>query len=131
MGELHSFVLQAHAIHVPNSGQYETRNTVRRWKRSTRPADGDLEGWLLEGIASSEPWIATHWRKPEDFPPYNFRTETFLRDFGLLHKGMSAASPICYERWRLWATRLAQQLKLPTPGHLDRLVERYYEDKYI
>jgi HKD family nuclease len=86
---------------------------------------GYLEGLLMPTIS-----LLLYWRNPERFPPYNFRTATFLKDFNLNQQGLSASSPLCYERWRRWATRLAQQLKLPTPGHIDRMVERYHEDTY-
>jgi hypothetical protein len=85
----------------------------------------------LEGLRMPTISLLLYWRNPERFPPYNFRTAAFLRDFKLIQQGLSASSPLCYERWRRWATRLAQQLKLPTPGHVDRMVERYYEDNYI
>lgn len=84
----------------------------------------------LEGLRIPTISLLLYWRNPERFPPYNFKTIAFLRDFGLIHRGLSAASPVCYERWRRWATRLAQQPRLPTPGHVDRLVVRYYEDNY-
>lgn len=85
----------------------------------------------LKGLQMPTIGLLLYWRNPERFPPYNFRTAAFLRDFDLIQKGLSASSPLCYERWRRYATRLAQQLRLPTPGHVDRMVERYYEDYHV
>ena len=64
------------------------------------------------------------------YPPYNFRTIRFLEDFEMKESGMSASSAQCYEIWLRWATRLAQQLDLPSAGHVDRMVELYYEEHY-
>src|SRR5438445_7056559 len=37
--------------------------------------------------------------RPEKYPPYNWRTQRFLRDFGLLESGASNASPVAYGLW--------------------------------
>lgn len=87
--------------------------------------DGDLDGLRMPSLG-----LLLYWRNPERFVPYNFRTVKFLRDFRLENQGMSGSSPRCYVTWLGWATRLAQRLKLPTLGHVDRMVEHYYEDEY-
>jgi hypothetical protein len=72
--------------------------------------------------------LLLYWRNPEMFPPYNHRTLRFLNDFNYRETGMSDSSPRCYETWLRWAARLSQRVGLPTVGHVDRMVERYYED---
>jgi hypothetical protein len=87
---------------------------------------GYLTGLRIPSIS-----LLLYWRNPYRFVPYNFRTIKFLQDFGMQESGMSASSGRCYVKWLRWATRLAQQLNLPTPGHIDRMVEFYYEDHYV
>ena len=36
--------------------------------------------------------LMLYWRNRRRYVPYNFHTKTFLKDFGLEEKGMSAAS---------------------------------------
>ncbi len=84
----------------------------------------------LSGLRMPSLSLLLYWKNPELFPPYNHRTKQFLKDFGLGERGMSASSPKCYVMWLRWATRFGQKLNLPTVGHVDRMVERYYEDHY-
>lgn len=71
------------------------------------------------------------WRAPWKYPPFNLRTRRFLRDFRLSARGASASSPLTYARWLDQAERIAQSLRLPTPGHVDRLVWEYTKDMKI
>ena len=87
-------------------------------------------GRHLSGLGMPSLSLLLYWKNPERFVPYNSRTIAFLSDFKLLGKGMSASSSRCYVRWLRRATDLAQKLRLPTPGHIDRMVELYYEDHY-
>jgi hypothetical protein len=50
---------------------------------------------LLSGLQIPSTSLLLYWRHPERFPPYNFRTQTFLSDFKLSAFGMSEASPKC------------------------------------
>jgi len=88
------------------------------------------EGYLT-GLRIPSLSLLLYWRNPQRFVPCNFRTARFLEDFDLRRAGMSASSPQCYAKWLRWATRFAQQLDLPTPGHVDRMIELYYEDNYV
>ena len=90
--------------------------------------DTVIQDGLLAGLRIPTLSLLLYWRNPRRFVPYNFRTVHFLDNFKLAQKGMSASSGRCYVSWLRWATRFAQRLKLPTPGHLDRIVECYYED---
>jgi hypothetical protein len=65
---------------------------------------------------------------PERYPPFDRRTNRFLKDFRLKKRGVSAASPTTYKRWLDYATELSQELDLPTPGHVDRIVWEYTKD---
>ena len=82
---------------------------------------------LLRGLRLPSLSTLLQWRNPERYVPYNYRTKVFLKKYKLQAPGMSAASPACYVHWLEWANRLAQDLELPTPGHVDRMVEYYYE----
>jgi hypothetical protein len=67
-------------------------------------------------------------RAPDKYPPFNRRTKRFLRDFGLSNWGVSNASPKAYKCWLDQAEELSQELDLPSPGHVDRLVWQYTKD---
>lgn len=84
----------------------------------------------LEGLQIPSMSLLLHWRHPEIYIPFNARTIRFLEDFKMRHRGMSSASPICYAAWLRFATRLAQQYGLPRVGHVDRMVNLYYEENY-
>lgn len=81
----------------------------------------------LEGLQMPTLSLLLSWRFPENYIPYSARTIRFLSDFGLLRKGMSAASPRCYRNWLAFASELKLALQLPTTGHVDRVIERYNE----
>ncbi len=81
----------------------------------------------LNGLRMPSLSLLLYWRYPENYPPYNFQTKKFLDEFGLRERGMSASSADCYATWVRWAVRLAQQLKLPSAGHIDRMVSRHYQ----
>lgn len=83
----------------------------------------------LAGLRMPTLSLLLYWKFPERYPPYNHRTKVFLEDFQMQARGMSAFSPRSYETWIRWATRLHQRLNLPTIGHVDRLIERYYEER--
>lgn len=83
----------------------------------------------LAGLRMRTLSLLLYWKFPERYPPYNHRTKVFLEDFRMQARGMSASSPRSYETWIRWATRLHQLLNLPTVGHVDRLVERYYKER--
>jgi hypothetical protein len=85
---------------------------------------------FLNGLGMPTLSLLLYWRNPKTFVPYNFRTETFLKDFNLQSRGMSGSSPRCYGTWLRWAARAAHALGLPTTGHLDRIVTRYHSDRY-
>jgi hypothetical protein len=89
-----------------------------------------LHRGYLAGLRMRSLSLLLYWKSPELFPPFNHRTKTFLRDFKLERRGMSESSPGCYVMWLRWATRLGQKLDLPTPGHVDRMIEKYYEDHH-
>jgi len=82
---------------------------------------------LLPGVRIPSIGLLLYWRTPSLYVPYNARTERFLKDFKLQRSGMGAASIGCYRRWLDWADDFAQSLALPSVGHVDRLVEEYYE----
>jgi hypothetical protein len=72
------------------------------------------------GIASLS--ILLYWWRPVRYPPFNVRTDRFLRDFQLEERGVNAASPTTYRRWMAHADGIALDYRLPTRGHVDRMV---------
>lgn len=88
------------------------------------------ENSYLSGLRMPSLSLLLYWKNPKLFPPYNHKTAKFLEDFKLGERGMSASSPKCYVTWLRWATRFGQKLDLPSAGHVDRMVERYYNDHY-
>ena len=89
-----------------------------------------LKNGYLAGLRMKTLSLLLYWRYPEKYPPYNHRTVSFLKDFKMKERGMSDSSPQTYSTWLSWARRLQQQLNLPTPGHVDRMVQGYYADYY-
>ncbi|HEV2022000.1 MAG TPA: phospholipase D family protein [Terriglobales bacterium] len=82
---------------------------------------------LLPGMKVPSLSLLLYWREPRRYVPYNQKTQNFMEDFGLKRRGLSAASPKCYANWLGYATRLQQRLRLPFPGHLDRMITRYLD----
>lgn len=66
--------------------------------------------------------VLLYWRNLDAYPPFNWLTRRFLRDFRLTRRGASNASPAAYARWLELAEELSQKLDLPTLGHVDRMV---------
>ncbi len=71
--------------------------------------------------------VLLSWRNLEAYPPFNWRTRQFLKDFGLAKRGASSASPSAYARWLEQAGELAEEFELPSRGHVDRMVWEYSE----
>lgn len=84
---------------------------------------------LLKGLHIPSMSLLLYWNRPDAYPPFNAKTERFLEDFKMKASGMSASSPACYSTWLGFADLLRDRLNLPTAGHIDRLVSRYY-DRY-
>lgn len=82
---------------------------------------------LLKGLRIPAISLLLYWWRPDSYPPFNIKTEAFLRDFKMKSRGMSASSPACYSTWLGFADLLRARLQLPTVGHIDRLVSRYYD----
>jgi hypothetical protein len=96
----------------------ESEDVAVRLERLTE--SGALDPLRINTIS-----LLLYWRTPHKYPPFNRRTKRFLKDFRLGKRGISDASPTTYRRWLDYAEQLSQELKLPTPGHIDRLVWRY------
>lgn len=84
---------------------------------------------MLPGLQMPSVSLLLYLRYPVLYPPFNQPTKEFLEHFQLSRKGVSAASPASYVRWLRYARDLAQHLELPTTGHVDRMVWRWYEGK--
>ena len=63
-----------------------------------------------------------YWWSPADYPPLNIRTKKFLRDMRLSTAVPVTVSPSSYEQWCAFCRELASRLKLPSAGHVDRMV---------
>jgi len=82
---------------------------------------------LLKGLHIPSMSLLLYWNRPDAYPPFNAKTKRFLGDFKMESSGMSASSPACYSTWLEFADLLRARLNLPTTGHIDRLVTRYYD----
>jgi PLD-like domain len=82
---------------------------------------------LLKGLQIPAMSLLLYWWRPDSYPPFNAKTKRFLKDFNMASHGMSASSPDCYATWLGFADLLRARLQLPTVGHVDRLVSRYYD----
>jgi hypothetical protein len=75
--------------------------------------------------------IMLQWRLPSLYPPHDRRTLRFLKDFELTPYAPRSLTPAGYSRWCSFARELSARLRLPTPGHVDRMVWEYTKDKEI
>jgi hypothetical protein len=82
---------------------------------------------LLKGLRIPAISLLLYWSKPGAYPPFNAKTQTFLEDSKMASPGMSASSPACYATWLGFAELLGAKLHLPSVGHVDRVVTRYYD----
>lgn len=82
---------------------------------------------LLRGFHIPSMSLLLYWYRPDAYPPFNAKTRRFLKDFKMTSPGMSASSPACYSTWLGFADLLRARLQLPSVGHVDRMVSRYYE----
>jgi hypothetical protein len=87
-----------------------------------------IDSGKLSPLAIPSLSLLLYCRAPNEYPPFNRRTKRFLRDFGLSKRAVSNASPEAYKRWLDQAEELSQELDLPSPGHVDRLVWQYTKD---
>jgi len=82
---------------------------------------------LLKGLRIPAISVLLYWLRPDAYPPFNWKTERFLEDSKMDSPGMSASSPSCYATWLGFAELLRARLHLPSVGHVDRVVTKYYD----
>ena len=85
------------------------------------------ENLLLPGLQIPSMSLLLYWNRPKAYPPFNGKTERFLKDFKMTSTGMSASSPACYLTWLGFAKLLQTRCPLPSVGHVDRMVSHYYD----
>lgn len=91
-----------------------------------RLKDLDRNGsFKLKGFALASLTMVLSWRFPTEYPPFNRRTQRFLADFGLNDKIPKELSPKQYAMWIAFAQELSARLRLPSAGHIDRIVWIY------
>ncbi|MGH9426453.1 MAG: phospholipase D-like domain-containing protein, partial [Terriglobia bacterium] len=98
----------------------EGRDILTRLEQIER--EGLMKGLRIRGIS-----MLLYWWNPEQYPPFNAKTEKFLKGFRRASRGMSASSPACYVTWIEYAVLLQTRLHLGSVGHVDRLVAAYYD----
>ena len=82
---------------------------------------------LLKGLQIPAMSLLLYWYRPDAYPPFNAKTKRFLKYLKMEGRGMSASSPGCYSTWLEFAELLRTRLQLPSVGHVDRVVSRYYD----
>jgi hypothetical protein len=85
------------------------------------------EKGLLKGLQIPAMSLLLYWYRPDAYPPFNVKTQHFLKYLKMESHGMSASSPACYSTWLECAEVLRTRLQLPSVGHVDRVVTRYYD----
>lgn len=81
-----------------------------------------LEGsHKLPGLGLPSWTMILYYWSPKNYPPYNARTPVFIRLFGL-GTTQVVLTPHGYAAWLELCGELAVQLRLPSIGHVDRLV---------
>jgi len=83
---------------------------------------------LLRGLRIPAMSLLLYWSRPEAYPPFNAKTKKFLEDSKMASPGMSDSSPSCYATWLCFAELLGARLHLPSVGHVDRVVTKYYDN---
>jgi hypothetical protein len=81
---------------------------------------------LLNGLRIPTISLLLYWSRPDAYPPFNAKTKAFLEDSKMASPGMSSSSPACCEKWLRFAEQLGARLHLPSVGHVDRVVTKYY-----
>ena len=85
----------------------------------------------LNGFGLASLTVILSWRFPTEYLPFNRRTQRFLTDFGLNMVLPKALSPKQYGEWIALAQELSAWLRLPSAGHIDRLVWKYTHNREI
>ncbi len=85
------------------------------------------EKGLLKGLRIPAISLLLYWSLPYAYPPFNAKTKKFLENSKMDSAGMSASSPACYATWLGFAELLRAKLHLPSVGHIDRIVTKYYD----
>ena len=85
----------------------------------------------IDGFGLASLTMILYWRFPTEYPPFNRRTQKFLKDFKFDRILPKTLSPSQYRRWIDFAQELSARLRLPSAGHIDRLVWEYTHDLEI
>lgn len=72
-----------------------------------------------------------YWRHPEDTPPLNGRTYLVASELGRAAGWPKSPSAVTYEEWLDLAEELRAAWRLPTIGHVDRVVFAYTENQGV
>ena len=90
-----------------------------------------VKAYKINGFGLASLTIILYWRFPTEYPPFNTRTQRFLKDFKFDRILPRTLSPSQYGRWIVFAQELSARLRLPSAGHIDRLVWEYTRDLEI
>ena len=85
----------------------------------------------IPGFGLASLTMILYWRVPTEYPPFNRRTQLFLKDFGFEGYIPKALSPTQFGKWIAFAQELSARLQLPSTGHVDRLVWSYTDGRQI
>jgi HKD family nuclease len=82
----------------------------------------------LDGLGLTAWTMILYWHAPTHYPPFNAPTKKFLKDMKLSDEVPITLSPYSYEAWCAFSRDLATKLRLPTAGHVDRMVWAHKSD---
>ena len=98
----------------------------------SRLRDLDSDGICkIQGFGLASLTMILHWRVPTEYPPFNRRTQLFLKDFGFDEYIPKTLNPTQFGKWTAFAQELSARLQLPSTGHVDRLVWKYTEGRQV
>ena len=94
----------------------------------------DLDGngvYKIPGFGLASLTMILYWRVPTEYPPFNRRTQLFLKDFRFEGYIPKTLRPKQFGKWIAFAQELSVRLQLPSTGHVDRLVWKYTDGRQI
>ena len=139
-------MLSTRSLHGPDIGElrpvldeplHRVRSSFTRAFDEALPIEqrfldlGSNGRYELAGIGLTSWTLLLHWRQPAIYPPFDRRTLVFVRDFHFAPYAPLSVTPLTYPRWIAFSQDLAQRLRLPSAGHVDRLVWEHTRDLSI
>lgn len=89
-----------------------------------------MTDFKLDGLGVRAWTMILYWRSPTEYIPFNEKTIEFIKDMKMQDLVSPNPSPRNYEIWCGFSAKLAARMRLPSIGHVDRMVWEHYAEKY-